>query len=538
MLAILVIVGISSCSNLTNSDSTETEAVDVPVKNAVTIKTNEEKNGGDIKIYLPKGVQSLNPFRNSSVAMEDIYSLIYEKVIYIDGNNKPQGMLAESWEIGEDSKTFTITLRDNVYFSNGTKFTSKDVVYTYNLIKSTAAQGVSKYTDIIQAIASIDEIDDRHIKVTGVKTGLNTLYALNFPVLCKAASASTTPIGTGPFKLSSYVKDSKLVLVPNEKWWKPQPYLNSITAICYSSEKDALEAFAKGEIDIIDTESVSSDIYRKSASANRYKLPTSELNYLLINTTKANLKNKGFRQALNYAIDKKKIINNVYISHADPVDAPLLPTDWRYSTAYTQYNYDYDKALTLFNSLGMSQKETVEASSGLKTYKLMQGSSQVSLKILVIDDTSRTLNIETANNIKNDLNKIGISVEIVKKIYTDYLKALSNGDFDIAVCNVVLKNDMDVSNMLTSDTGAAYYLNYGKYSNSTLSSYINAYANSKDESTILSNTASFQKLFTEELPFICLNFKSRSLLINDNIGGVTETLTDNVFNGINAWYIK
>lgn len=539
---ICVLVGITAIIFLTkctgdSTSTTEDETVQVPVKTASVIKMNEEKQGGNLNIYMPKGATTLNPYRTCDSSLDDIYALIFEKVVYISSNNKPTPLLAESWEASADGMYYTVTLKSGVTFSNGAKLTSADVLYTYNYIKATSA-GVTKYTDMVSSIASIEVIDDTHFKVTGTKAGLNTLYALNFPVLCKSYNNASTPMGSGPYKVSSYVKDSKLVLVPNTNWWKPQPYIKTITAICYSSEQDALEAFAKGDLDVIDTESISSDVYRKSASANRYKLNTTELNYLMMNTSKANLNKKVFRQALSYAIDKKKIINYVFISHADPVDEPIPPTDWRYSISYTQYDYDQEKAVSLFKSLGITQKEIVDAASGLKTYKLVQGSSQISLKLLIIDEDSSTIKNEIADNIRNDLAKVGISVTIVKQTYDAYLNSLKSGDYDLALCNVTLKNDMDISNMLTNNTAVSKYINYSRYYNATLLSYINNYASSTDETTILKNTELFEQLFTDEVPFICLNFRSRSLLIDDKVGGVSDIFTDNVFNGINEWYIK
>lgn len=533
---IIGLISISGCAS-DEFDSDASEAIEVPVKIATVIKTDEEKKGGNLNIYLPKDVTVSNPFRTDSDAMADIYSIIYEKLVYIDNNNKPQPMLAESWEVSEDGKTYTVALRSDVYFSDGSKLTSDDVVYTYNYIKGTSS-GVTKYKDVIQSISSIEKVDDTHFKVVGVKPGMNALYALNFPVLSSSYNNSSTPMGTGPYKVSTYSKNSKMVLVPNTKWWKPQPYIETITAICYNSESDALEAFANGKIDIIDTESVSSDIYRKRASADRYKLPTTKLNYLMINTSKSNLSNKVFRQALDYAIDKKKLINNVFISHADPADQPLPPTDWRYNISYTQYDYDYDKAVEMFKSLNITQKENVDETCGLKTYSLMKGSSQVSFKILIIDDETDTKKKEVAKNIKSDLEKIGISVEIESKKYDKYIAALKSGDFDIALCSVILKNDMDISGMLTNNSSALYYINYGKYYNSTLMSYINAYVAATKDSEIIKNSEAFQELFLDENPFICLNFEARTLLVNDNVGGIEEVFTDNVFNGINEWYIK
>lgn len=535
--AALVIIGVFNMTGCVDTSDSSNETIEVPVKIATLIKKDEEKNGGNLNIYLPKNVNVSNPFKTTSICMADIYSLIYEKLIYLDNNNKPQPMLAESWTSSQDGMSYTVKLRGDVYFSDGSKMTSDDVIYTYNYIKNTSG-GASKYTDVIQAIASIEKIDDTHFKVTGKKAGMNVLYALNFPVLSSSYNNSSTPMGTGPYKVSSYSKNKKMALVPNAKWWKPQPYIQTITAICYSSDSAALEAFANGSLDVLDTASVSSDIYRKRASAEIYKLPTTDLNYLLINTAKTNLKNKVFRQALNYAIDKQRIINNVFISHADPADQPLPPTDWRYSIPYSQYDYDNDKALKLFNSLGITQNTIVDSASGLKTYKLMKGSSRISLKILIINDNEDTIKKEIANNIKNDLEKIGIAVTIDSKAYTDYLKAIKDGNYDIALCNVVLKNDMDITGMLTNNSSAAYYINYGRYYNSTLMSYINKYVTASDEKSILQYSKLFQQMFVEELPFICLNFESHSLLVNDTVGGITEVFSDNVFNAINEWYIK
>jgi peptide/nickel transport system substrate-binding protein len=284
-----------------------------------------------------------NPFRADFAT--GTVGLLYESLFLYD----PQADKFEPWlaekDQWTDDKTYEVTLRDGLTWSDGKPITADDVAFTINLGKMKTVP----YNPLYGSIASVEAVDKKTTKVTfsepRYQQWANWVY-FN-PIVPKHVwesksekdvmqGANEKPVGSGPYVYETSDQD-RMVWKKNDKWWgKDKLSLDMkpkyIVDIVNTSNEAALGQVLQGEIDL------SNNFLPGIASLVKggYKLQTyykdapymlaANTTWLIPNTTKAPMNDPAFRRALAFSIDTDKIVNSVYsniVEKADPTG--LLP---------------------------------------------------------------------------------------------------------------------------------------------------------------------------------------------------------------------
>jgi len=194
-------------------------------------KTTANSNDRYPSITLTQNVRinSLSPFYGQDAAMVTSNYAMFEKLLYrLDTVNYGSG-LAKSWgyEAGSDTR-IAFELYSNIHDWNGERLTSSDVRFSFDAF---AASGKATNYDLYD---TIEVIDDTHF-VLVLKSKIENLVAfeslMNTYIVCEASwdeqTASTTPVGTGPYKLKEYVTDAYIIFTANDDYWNianPAPW--------------------------------------------------------------------------------------------------------------------------------------------------------------------------------------------------------------------------------------------------------------------------------------------------------------------------
>ncbi|TDV44776.1 ABC transporter substrate-binding protein [Actinophytocola oryzae] len=317
-----------------------------------------------------------NPFRQNDYATGTV-GLLYETLFLYDPlTDKFEPWLADS-EKWVDDKTYEVTLRDGLTWSDGKPITADDVAFTINLGKMKTVP----YNPLFGSIESVTAVDDRTTKVTfeepHYQQWANWVY-FN-PIVPKHVWEGKSekdvmqganfdkPVGSGPYVVETHDQD-RMVWKKNDKWWgkdalgmdmKP----NYIIDIVNTSNEAALGQVLQGDIDL------SNNFLPGIASLVKggYKLQTyfkdapymlaANTTWLIPNTTKAPMNDAAFRRALAYSIDTDKIVNSVYsniVEKANPTG--LLPIWDKYIDKGTVDElgptFDTGQAKTLLSQAG------------------------------------------------------------------------------------------------------------------------------------------------------------------------------------------
>jgi peptide/nickel transport system substrate-binding protein len=353
---------------------------------------------------LDQNLTSLDPAfaRNQNATW--MINQIFNGLVQIDSALNTLPCIAKTWQISADKLTYTFNLRNDVYFHDdplfpkgrGRKVIASDFVYSfYRLIDpKVASSGGWIFSDKVKDINSFVAINDSTFQIKLIRpfpAFLNLLATQYCSVVPKEVIARygkdfrSHPIGTGPFKFKYWKEDEILVLLKNERYWEKQgneqlPFLDAVNVTFISDKQSAFMNFIKKELDFFEKVdgSYRDDILTKSGKMTaKYKgkfvlrkglyLCTEYIGIMVdtnIAITKYSpLRFKKVRQAINYAIDKVKLIKYLRNGIGIPATSGFIPQGMPGfdSAAVKGYHYNPKKAARLLaeagfpNGNGMSQ---------------------------------------------------------------------------------------------------------------------------------------------------------------------------------------
>ena len=483
--------------------------------------------GGSFTMVMPQNPSTLNPFEPGSREMSDLHGLIFDGLIRFDDTLKPIPGLAESWSVDETGLVWTFKLKSDVTFHDGTKMTSQDVISSLDILKKYSSDNKKEsiYEGVFKYIKEYSAPDETTIKITANQKGHRLLDNLYFPVVPHGYSFSSTslPKGTGAYRVESYEKGKQMVLKANDSWWRRTPYIQSITVLAMPDSETALGSLNVNKVDVVHSSALTAARYRQENVRNILELNTQEFECIVPNTRRAKLGDVRMRRAIAYAMDRKQMITDAYVSHAVSVDVPITPDSYLFDQNHTQYEYNTGQAKQLLSQLGYKDSD----GDGLLDH--------LSLKLIVNENPAVGARADAAKIAVEDLKQVGISATLSILSQSDYEKALKNGDFDLAFVGFNIGMDFDLTNYLHS-TNAAH--NYGKYSSSKLDGLLEKCGSAMTEEETKSAYSELQGFLSEEVPIICLYFRTNSLLYSANIKGVKSARDMAVFKSIEQWYIR
>ena len=323
------------------------------------------KFGGEVVIStIGEGPKTFNPCNTKDATSASMAGILYDGLLTtnpIDGSVVP--LLAKSYEIiGND---YIIHLRQGVKWSDGKPITADDVLYTYNEIvfKGLGNPSTMDAMTIDGQLPELVKIDDYTVKFTTSKEFAPFLRQLSYPIVPKhyfkpysdkGASAfnaflspNTNPktiVSSGAFKLKEYVAAQRVVFERNPNYYKvnlenkPLPYLDKLVYLIVGDTNNEILKFEAGEIDVLSLKGDSVARYKIKENKSNYKIynlgaDTGTL-FLAINLNNRKNKDgkyyvspnkqkwfqdKNFRNAIDWALDRKNMIQNIAFGVAEPL---------------------------------------------------------------------------------------------------------------------------------------------------------------------------------------------------------------------------
>jgi peptide/nickel transport system substrate-binding protein len=489
---------------------------------------------------------SLNPLYMENSNYFYFSKLIYEGLFEYDEKLEPMPRLVSEYTIGEDGKSIDLTLKEGVLFHNGEVLSSKDVIFTIEMMK--IAGGESYYKKLNQAgllptnqIVTVKEVSENRLTISFKEPLADILDILTFPIIPKQVADKALeiddfmPIGTGPYKYVEHNKFKEIYLRANKDYRDGEPEISHIVGKIFQDEESILTAFETGKLNIVKTNGIDWDKYESNKRISIYEFVSNEYITLAFNHEKEVFdldRSKELKKAILYGIDRQSIIEKVYLKHATQTDTPINPISYLYSQEALRYGYSKDKALEILNKSGYVDNNN----DGIREDLF---GNNLTLKMIVT--VNNELELKTADMIKSYLKEIGIAIEI----YTDFIQGDDNKrlssqliarDYDIALLGwkqsiIPRYNYMLDSKMLQSSNHSLY-----KDDEMDILLYNLDIAWSMEEKKNLANK--LQNIFVEELPYASLYFKNEALLVDNFIEGPLNPNFYNIYEGLEKCYIK
>jgi peptide/nickel transport system substrate-binding protein len=302
-------------------------------------------------------------------------AMIYDYPLYLDPVTvEPTPGLATKWEMSKDGKTWTFWLRQGIQFHEGWgELTAEDVKYSMERVK--APDSVAGSASSLRKLVAKVEAPERY-KVVFYLTSTDLEFDGGFMsngsqamvVVCKKyletvgdEKANAHPIGTGPYTLAEFKRGTSIKLKTIEgveKHWRVTPEFKEVTFLAIPEEATRVAMLKKGEVDLAPISYDSIDTIKASGlkivSIPRNWTPVIRLGGLIMTDPKrsnpqAPWADKRVRQALNYAVDKKAIIKNIFKGEASPSGSSVSLADF---LDLEPYPYDSRKAKQLLTEAG------------------------------------------------------------------------------------------------------------------------------------------------------------------------------------------
>ena len=289
--AMLVFIG---CSN-DDVNEEDTGVQDIPV---VTLPPVEKEpvpaEGGELVFAMPENPESIDPLKSKNVELTNLLSLIYEQPVRIDTDGKAFSELAETWEADSTRTVWTFKLRKGVKWQNGYgSFTSEDVIYTIErLLELSSADSI--YAVYNNYIASYEATDTYTVTITLTEPGNVAIYFMTMPVLSKTYleehdADTDLPVGTGPYTATVYNSRTGMDLAANTGWWKQQPYIKKLSAVCYTDHMTELVALDSNMLDFVTTSIIAIEPYLKYGKTDSIDYITRYYDCIIPNVTEGTL---------------------------------------------------------------------------------------------------------------------------------------------------------------------------------------------------------------------------------------------------------
>ncbi|NEO31063.1 MAG: ABC transporter substrate-binding protein [Symploca sp. SIO3C6] len=417
------------------------------------------------------------PLNNS---LYSVFGFINEGLLNLNGiTAELEPALAESWEIAEDKKRITFTLKEGLKWSDGEPLTADDVVFTYNdvYLNPKVSTGIK---DILRigsngAFPSVKKIDKLRVEFSvpepfapflrfsggisilpkhALQESINTTDEDGDLKFLSTWGTDTDPrqiVGAGPYRMISYTPAQRVIFERNPYYWRKdeqgnqQPYIESIVLQIIESDDNQLLRFRSGEFDSLDVKSEQFQLLKQEESRGKYTIynggPEAGSRSLSFNLSKARnnqekpfvdpIKSRWFntltfRQAIAHAIDRETMKNNVYRGLGEVQHSPI----WSQSPFYLSpeqglktYNYDPEKAKQMLRGAGFKYNSQGQL--------LDWDNNRVRFTILVKSE-ERT-RVDAATQIAQDLSKIGIQADVQVVNFNVVLQKLLSRDWEIYV---------------------------------------------------------------------------------------------------------
>lgn len=430
-------------------------------------------------------------------------ALLYEGLYRLDTQFTPYNALAQSAAYDSAQHAYTIRLKPDARFSDGSTVTADDIVSSLLRAKDSA-----RYGGRLSDVRSIESIDGA-VVITLMHGNRHFLSRLDIPILKAGTEADTVPVGSGLYCWAVDENGPYLARNDYNERSAALPLARIELTACRNVDA-ATYAFYTREVQLLTCDLTATA--SGSIDGDPIDVDTPILLYLGFHFHRAPLADAAVRQALNLAIDRREIVSAYLLGHGKAAQFPVSPAYPLYP-AELEKDTSSDAFAAAMSSIGLNTGEDV--------YPLT----------LLVNEESR-FKTAIAQEIANRCSACDLQITVQALPWEAYCAALAAGDFDLYLGECKLTADWDLSAFLAQ--GGA--MNFGGWEDPDTEALLAAWLESSGEQEETAMTA-LCKAWQQQLPILPLCFKASSVLVSE---GVVENLipTADPFYNMEDWLIR
>ncbi len=442
----------------------------------------------------------------------DICALLFSGLTRLNESGEIEPDLARGWELSPDGLSYTFHLR-SAYWHDGAPVTPADVLFTIGLLQDPEFPGSPGLGSSVWQIVTVEEVDARTVRFTlpepyapfldhttiGILPAhlLQGIRAVDLPT----AEFNFNPVGSGPFQLTEIeVEDetvTSMVLERFSRHYGTRPYLDHIQFRFYPSDQRVLNAYEAGEIEgIAQITPANLPRVRAFSNLNLFSAQIAEYGLVFFNLGRSDLafsQEPEVRQALLYALDRQRIVDDALDGQALVAHSPFIPGTWAYKNDVTRYERDLDTANTLLDQAGWARSL---ADGGIRH----SGERRLAFTLLTSSEPER---VEVAQLLAEQWASVGVTVTVEIVSPLEIRGALEERNFEAILVHVALPGDPDPY-PFWHETQIENGQNYAGFVHRRASEVMEQARTSSDRENRRELYDEFQEIFTQQVPALLL----------------------------------
>jgi oligopeptide transport system substrate-binding protein len=385
----------------------------------------EPRPGAGLAYYLSADPASLDPALSSDVQSGEIIALLFDNLVQFDTEGRLVPGLATRWESDRTGTAYTFHLRAGVRFHDGRPLDARAV--RASLLRALAPgsraarqwpllpiSGAHEYAaGTARTVSGIAVPDDSTIRftLTGPLNIFPTLLAMPVAAVVPDSTAPAfgeAPVGSGPWRFVSWRHDDALVLARNERYWGGPPRADTLTVRIIPEAVTQAAEYETGNLDVVEIPFGETRRWELAHPGELQQRPAIRDLYIAMNTTRGPLRDVRVRRALNLATDAGTILRTQMAGRGVRAAGAIPPGIVGYDSSRAPYPWDTAAARRLLVEAGYPDG-----------FRLQLWRNQ------------RTELVRIAQDVQQDLARIGVSVEIVARDAPSVRAAVRNGGADL-----------------------------------------------------------------------------------------------------------
>lgn len=536
-LVVLIISTIGILQNINNSLS-----VLVPMRGGVL---NEGVIGSP---------RFINPILATTDADKDLTSLVYSGLMKKNESGFLVEDLAEKVEISENGLNYTFTLKDDIYFHDGEILDTNDILFTITQIKDQTNKSPirTKWEGV-----NVEALDEKNITFTLTQKYASFLENTTIGILpehlwnngaIELNPSNEKPIGTGPYKIRKINKQTGGIaksyeLTAFDKYIPTEPYIQKLNFKFYNNEDDLIKGLENKEVDQINSLSPEKV---KILKEKGFKIETKVLPRvfgIFFNQNENQIfLDKNVLRAINLAVNKDRIVNEVLLGYGIAIEDPILPNNISYEYLSNKEIISHEENIQEAEAL-LEKNNWEKNEEGYLQKEITENNKKVNKILEFSISTSNTKELlDAANLVKNDLEKIGMKIEIKTfDIGNLNQSVIRPRKYDALLFGQIINNETDLFAFWHSSQRTDPGLNIAMYTNPKVDKALEEAFVTIDEKERARKYALFGEEIKKDMPAVFLYSPNFIYVISKDLKGFNA---DNIINSqerfknINAWYLK
>ena len=516
---------ICGCGNRAESEKTADAGTSVPTY------------GDAIVVASIADARTLVPILASDAASGQICSMVFNGLIKYDKDLKLIGDLAENWDIMNGGLVIVFHLRKGVKWHDGVEFTADDVEFSYH--KLIDPKVPTPYSGDFQKVKSFEILDKYTVKITYAEPFSPALASWGMNIMPKhllehedlmRTKFSRHPVGTGPYKFREWKTQEMIVLDSNHEYFEGRPYIDRYI---YRIIPDSTTMFLELQNLGVDWMGLSPLQYRRQTDTVFFKDHFRKFRYNGFSFTYMgyNLKDPKFsdvrvRRAINYAVDKKDIIDGVLLGLGRECTGPFVRSSWAYNEKVKPVAVDLEKSKALLKEAGWN----------LNDKGLLEKNGNV-FEFTIITNQGNEERKRAAEIIQKQLSRIGMRVKIKVIEWSAFINDFINKkNFEAVLLGWAMSNDPDIYDIWHSSKTKEGEFNFIGYKNEEVDKLLEAGRREFDVKIRKKYYNRIHEIIYDEQPYLFLYYPDSLPIVNSRFRGIEPAPAGISYNFI-KWYV-